>query len=165
MSSQQHLAIMIVEDNRADVHLLKEALHQAEIDFTPIVFADGESAFRYIDGDAGTETRPIPDVAILDLNVPKRDGSEVLAHIRRNPRWRHIVIFIFSSSPKRVMLDRAAQADCYITKPTELDEFLKVGEEIRNCVEAVRATRTLLSTIEIAGRQQLDDLLICPESV
>jgi len=164
MSSQQRLTIMILEDNRADVLLLKEALHKAEMEFTPIIFADGESAFSYID-EAGTEIKPLPDVAILDLNVPKRDGSEVLAQIRRHPGWRHIPVVIFSSSTKRVMLDRAAQADCYITKPTELAEFLQIGKEIRTCVEAVRATRTLLSTMEIAGRQQLDDLLTCSEPV
>ncbi len=153
-SQQQRLTIMILEDNRADVRLLKEALHRAEMDFTPIVFEDGESACRYIDGEAGTENRPLVDAAILDLNMTKRDGSEVLAHIRRHPNWRHIAVVIFSSSPKRVMLDRAAQADGYITKPNELDEFLRVGEEIRDCVEAVRATRTLCSTIEIAERKQ-----------
>jgi two-component system, chemotaxis family, response regulator Rcp1 len=162
MNSQQRLTIMILEDNRADVLLLKEALHKAEMEFIPIIFADGESAFRYID-EAGTEIKPLPDLAILDLNVPKRDGSEVLAQIRRHSAWRQIPVVIFSSSTKRVMLDRAAQADCYITKPAELAEFLQIGEEIRNCVEAVRATRTLLSTMEIAGRQQLDDLLTCSE--
>jgi chemotaxis family two-component system response regulator Rcp1 len=118
------------------------------MDFTAIIFEDGESAFRYIDGEAGPETKPVPDVAILDLNVPKRDGSEVLAHIRRNPRLQHIPVVILSSSPKRVMLDRAAQADCYITKPNELDEFLRIGEEIRSCVEAARATR-ILSQISV----------------
>lgn len=150
---------MILEDNRADVYLLKQAMHKAEMDFTPIVFEDGESACRYIDCEAGTENKPLPDVAILDLNVVRRDGSEVLAHIRRHPNWRHIAVVMFSSSPKWVMLNRAAQADCYITKPTELDEFLRVGEEIRDCLEAVRVSRTLCSTIEKPRRKHVDDVL------
>jgi two-component system, chemotaxis family, response regulator Rcp1 len=142
MSTQERLIIMILEDNPADVHLLKEALLRAEMNFTALVFEDGESAFRYIDGGDGPETSPILDAAILDLNVPKRNGSEVLTHIRSNLRLRHIPVVIFSSSPKHVMRDRAAQANCYITKPTDLNEFLRVGEQVRDCVEAVRAVRT-----------------------
>lgn len=141
MSEQQRLRVMIVEDNRADVYLLKQALHKAGMNFTAIVFGDGESAFRYIDGEAGTETNPIPDVAILDLNIPKRDGCEVLAYIRRNPRLRGMAVVVLSSSPQRIMRNRTGQADCYITKPNELDEFLRIGEKIRDCVEAVRETR------------------------
>lgn len=151
-SQQQHLTIMILEDNPVDAFFLDDALHNAEMDFTPILFEDGESACRYIDGGAGTENTPLPDLAILDLNVPRRDGSEVLAHIRRNPDWRHVAVVIFSSTPKQVMKNQAAHADCYITKPTRLDEFLRIGEEIRDCLEAVRATRTPCSAIEIAGR-------------
>jgi CheY-like chemotaxis protein len=131
---------MIMEDNRADVYLLKQALRKADIDFTAIIFEDGESAFKYIDGEAGSEIKPIPDLAILDLNVPNRDGSEVLAYIRRNPRFRNMAVVVLSSSPKKVMRDRAAQADCYITKPDELNEFLRIGEEIRNCLDAVRSS-------------------------
>ena len=136
---------MIVEDNRADVFLLKKALHKADICFTAIVFEDGESAFRYIDGEPCFETKPRLDLAILDLNVPKRDGSEVLAHIRRNPKLRHIPVVVLSSSPRQLMRDRAAQADCYLTKPSQLDEFLQIGEQIRDCVEAVRATADVRS--------------------
>jgi two-component system, chemotaxis family, response regulator Rcp1 len=140
MGFPQQLTIMIVEDNRADVFLLKKALHKADICFTAIVFEDGESAFRYIDGEPCLETRSTPDLAILDLNLPKRDGSEVLAHIRRNRKLQHIPVVVLSSSPRQLMRDRAAQADCYITKPSQLDEFLQIGEQIRDCVEAVRAT-------------------------
>jgi CheY-like chemotaxis protein len=160
MTFPQHMTIMILEDNRLDVYLLEKALRKAEIDFTSIVHEDGESAFRYIDGEARGEMRSIPDVAILDLNMPNRDGGEVLAHIRSNPKWRHIVVLILSSSPKRIMLDRAAQADGYITKPVSLKAFLEIGEEIRNRIEAVRATRALLSATEIAERQQLSHRLI-----
>jgi chemotaxis family two-component system response regulator Rcp1 len=136
---QHRLTIMIVEDNRADVYLLKEALHTAKIQFTAVVLEDGESAFRYIDGELGFEARPRPDLAILDLNVPRRDGSEVLAHIRRTPSWRQIPVVMLSSSPKRVMLEHAAHADCYIVKPCELEEFLQIGEQIRECLKSTQA--------------------------
>jgi two-component system, chemotaxis family, response regulator Rcp1 len=143
ISTRQHLTIMIVEDNPCDVFLLKQALHKADMVFTAIVFEDGDRAFRYIDGEGGLEPALTPDVAILDLNVPKRDGSEVLAHIRGNRSLQHIPVIVLSSSPKHVMLDRAAQADCYITKPNELDEFVRIGATIRDCVEAVRSARSL----------------------
>ena len=142
MNPEQHLTIMILEDNRADIYLLQEALRKAEIAFTALIFEDGESAFRYLDREAGWDTKPVLDVAILDLNVPRRNGSEVLNHIRGNPKLFHIPVVIFSSSPKDVMRDQAAQADCYITKPTELDAFLQIGEEIRDCVQSVREART-----------------------
>jgi two-component system, chemotaxis family, response regulator Rcp1 len=143
MSSQNPLTIMIVEDNHADVHLLKKALIKAEIDFQAIVFGDGESAFRYIDGAVEPGSVPPPDAAILDLNAPKRNGSEVLVHIREHPKLRHIPVVILSSSPKDVMRNQAAQADCYITKPSDLDMFLAIGREIRDCVETVRTDRSL----------------------
>lgn len=139
MSSEERLTIMILEDNPGDVRLLKEALLTAEMDFRAIVFGDGESAFRYIDAEA--EIGPAPDVAILDLNVPKRDGSEVLAHIREHPKLRDIPVVVLSSSPKDVMRNQAAQADCYITKPNELEAFLGIGREIRDCVQTVCAAR------------------------
>jgi two-component system, chemotaxis family, response regulator Rcp1 len=116
------------------------------MNFRAIVFGDGESAFRYIDEEVGPETKPMPDVAILDLNVPKRDGSEVLAYLRGSPKLRHIPAVVLSSSPKHVIRDRAAQADCYITKPNELEAFLGIGKEIRDCVETVRAARISFST-------------------
>src|SRR6476659_3885221 len=99
MGFPQQLTIMIVEDNRADVLLLKKALHKADICFTAIVFEDGESAFRFIDGESCLETNSSLDLAILDLNVPKRDGSEVLAHIRSNHKLQHIPVVVLSSSP------------------------------------------------------------------
>jgi chemotaxis family two-component system response regulator Rcp1 len=140
MSVQEEiLTIMILEDNRADVHLLKEALRQAGMKFQAIVFADGESAFRYIDGGPGFESIPRPDAAILDLNVPKRNGSEVLSHIRAHPGLQEIPVIILSSSPQQVMRDQAAQADCYITKPSDLAKFLAIGPVIGDCVQTARA--------------------------
>jgi chemotaxis family two-component system response regulator Rcp1 len=143
MTTQKHLTIMIVEDNSADVYLLKKALETARMDFKAVVFEEGETAFKYVDGEAGFNAEPPPDVAILDLNIPKHNGAEVLAHIRGKPKLRLIPIVILSSSPKQVMRDQAAQADCYITKPTELQAFIGIGQEIRNCIESVRAARIL----------------------
>jgi len=147
MDPQQHLTIMILEDNRADVYLLKQALKQAELNFTGVVFEDGEKALEYLESEA----RPtMPDLAILDLNVPKQDGSQVLAYIRGSPRYRELAVVMFSSSPKQYTRDKAAQADCYLVKPAELEAFLKIGEEIRDCLASVRAGRPLSQLAEAA---------------
>lgn len=151
MNSQQPLRILILEDNRADVCLLKRALQMAAIDFTAIIFEDGEGAMRYIDQDSVPEGKPMLDLAILDLNVPKCDGAEVLAYIRSSPQLQHIPVVVFSSSPTHVMLHRTAQADCYITKPCELDEFLRIGEQIRDCLH-----RKMTSLYEPCESQQLN---------
>jgi CheY-like chemotaxis protein len=140
MGTRRALTIMILEDNVSDVFLLAQALHIAEIDLTPVVFADGESALTYVDGismPGGQSSQSRLDAAVLDLNVPKRDGSEVLAHIRQNPALRGMAVIILSSSPRHVMMDRAANADCYLTKPDDFDQYLRIGSDIRRCIEAV----------------------------
>lgn len=124
---------MILEDNAVDVILLKGALRKADLDFTALLFEDGESAFKYINTDA-RPSKPRLDAAILDLNVPGRDGSEVLAQIRQSPELKHIVAIIFSSLPKAVMISRAVHADCYITKPSDLNQYLALGQEMRLCI-------------------------------
>lgn len=144
MSDQRHLTIMVLEDNVGDVILLKRALNSAKIDFTAVVFEDGESALSYLDLNASAgATTPNLDVAILDLNVPKRDGSEVLAHIRNSPKCQHIAAIMLSSSPQHVMMSQAAQADCYITKPNDLNEYLSIGGQIAQCIDNVQRANTL----------------------
>lgn len=144
--TNQALLVMIVEDNHTDVYLVKEALRKAKMNFTALVFGDGESAIRYIRGEAEPQQRLMPDLAILDLNVPKRDGSEVLGQIRSHPELRHMAVVVLSSSPKHIMQNRAAEADCYITKPNELDEFLNIGEQIRDCLIVAADRSRICST-------------------
>src|SRR5580692_10670675 len=104
--SPEPLKIMILEDNLADVFLLKEALKEAGVEFTAEVFSDGDTANRYV---RSTDSAQI-NLAILDLNVPRRDGGEVLACIRETEHLKDLPVVVLSSTPNDMMRQRAASA-------------------------------------------------------
>lgn len=112
-----------MEDNPADSYLLKEAIHAEEPACHTTALSDGESAINYL-------SRERPDIVVLDLNIPRRDGVEVLHFIREQSRLDGVVVIIFSSSPKDAIRRKAPQADAHIQKPFDLDLFLKVGASI-----------------------------------
>jgi len=125
-----------VEDNPADVYLIEEALRTHGVECDMKWLRDGEQALTWLadNGDA------CPDLVLLDLNLPRVDGKEVLARIRRTPRLSatRVAIMTSSDSPqdRREMADLGA--DCYIKKPPTLDEFLEVGNTIKNLLALVR---------------------------
>jgi CheY-like chemotaxis protein len=124
------MTIFLAEDNPADVYLLKEALGtEADKDIEMVVAEDGEEALDFVcqrGRFAGCEP---PDLIVLDLNLPKTDGSDILRCIRESDRLRAtpVIVLTSSDSPR----DRAAAerlgASCYITKPSDLDAFLALG--------------------------------------
>jgi CheY-like chemotaxis protein len=85
----------------------------------------------YLSHQSGFEGQPLPDLVILDLNLRKVDGPEVLAYIRRTPELQSLRVIILSSSPEDVMKSNAEQADYYIEKPTDAASFLNLGQRIR----------------------------------
>lgn len=136
---EQHLQVLIIEDNPGDVYLLKEAL-QAVCPCNFRVLSHGDRAFAFFEGrvDEGSFT---PDVVVLDLNLPGKEGSEVLQLIRRSPAHQSLPVIILSSSPTDVMKSRVATADCYMTKPIDLDDFMALGKEIVECCRRVTKDR------------------------
>jgi two-component system, chemotaxis family, response regulator Rcp1 len=130
MQTTQPIKILIVEDNPADVFLTREALNRQGLDLHIESLTDGERALNYLSRAGEYAIAGIPDLIILDLNVPKIGGPELLRFIRRTPELRHLCVVILSSSPHDVIGDDAAQASCYIQKPATLREFLAVGEKI-----------------------------------
>ncbi|MBC7928120.1 MAG: response regulator [Bryobacteraceae bacterium] len=121
------LQILLIEDNPADVYLLEEALRLNTLcEIT--VLSNGDSAGRYL-SQIG-ETRSRPDFIILDLNLPGPDGTELLGLIRSIPALASVYVAVLSSSPKDVVGFRAAEANCYLRKSSNLDEFMALGEEI-----------------------------------
>lgn len=122
------LSILVAEDNPADVYLLREALlagaSPAAIDLT--IVGDGEQAIEHLSSQS---TAPRLDLIVLDLNLPKSDGLEVLRYIRSRPDLAGIPVVIFTSSDSP--RDRGAiedlGADSFLTKPSDLDSFLAVG--------------------------------------
>jgi len=138
VKKSEPLNILLVEDNEADVFLLKEALSaHALCKFT--VIGHGDEVSDYFKHNGPAVGMPGPDLVVLDLNLPGKDGMEVLSLIRSNSELRDLVVAVVSSSPKDVMKKKTAQADCYVTKPVYLNEFLAIGKELLACIEASAA--------------------------
>lgn len=119
--------ILLVEDNPGDADLVAEAVSRFSVPPRLSVVADGDSALRFLrtrDDDPGAD---LPDLIMLDLNLPKKDGREVLAAVKADDALRHIPVVIFTSSAAdrdRLQAYRLA-ASCYITKPADLEQFFE----------------------------------------
>jgi two-component system, chemotaxis family, response regulator Rcp1 len=130
--------VLIIEDNPVDVYMVQCALRK-ELDWTTetTVADDGEKAIELLLQHSGRPIRDWPDLVILDLNLPKRDGVEVLEVIRGTNELRGLPVIVLSSSPMDVMKNKFnkvnLEANCYVTKPPDLDEFLALGKRIRSC--------------------------------
>jgi DNA-binding response OmpR family regulator len=114
------------------VELIRFALMKSEIHCRLSVLADGEQAFKYLDEvDAGTAE--CPSLFVLDLNLPKRPGTDVLARIRRSPFCKDVPVVVLSSSAATNHKEEARLlgASTYITKPSDLDAFLNIGELLK----------------------------------
>jgi CheY-like chemotaxis protein len=122
--------ILLVEDNLGDVDLAKEALGQFKTPYTLRVASDGEQALEFLfESDSG---KGGPDLILLDLNLPKTDGREVLAIIKNDERLGSIPVIILTSSNAERDIQQAYQlhANCFLTKPTEIEVFFAMFEEI-----------------------------------
>jgi CheY-like chemotaxis protein len=130
--------VLIIEDNPFDVYMVQCAL-QKELDWTTetTIAGDGDKAIELLLQHSSRPIRERPDLVILDLNLPKRDGVEVLELIRTTNGLRGLPVVVLSSSPMDVMKSRFkkvnVEANCYVTKPPDLDEFLALGKRIRSC--------------------------------
>ncbi len=128
------IEILMVEDNPGDVRLTVEALKEGKIRNNFNTVADGVEALAYLrrQGPYAEATRP--DLILLDLNLPKKSGPEVLAEIKEDPDLRRIpvVILTVSKAEQDILKTYNLHANCYITKPVELDQFLEVVKSIEN---------------------------------
>lgn len=130
--------LLIIEDNPADVDLLRRALLTAQLDFELTVVDDGADALALLHPGAGM---PAPDLAIVDLNLPKHSGLEVIERMRANPTFHEVPVVILTSSSApgdRSGLDKF-RITKYIVKPADLEEFMRIGGQIREVLEAGRA--------------------------
>ena len=123
----QKVQILLAEDNPADVYLIEEALREHGVDFHITGAEDGEAAINLL--QAGSLK---PDIVLLDLNMPKRSGGEVLDQLRRTS-GKEIPVLILTSSDSPADREEALRlgATRYIRKPTGLDEFLQIGATIK----------------------------------
>jgi CheY-like chemotaxis protein len=126
------IEILLVEDNPGDVRLTMEALREAKVCNRIHTVYDGMQALAFLNRVGSYVNVPSPDLILLDLNLPKKDGREVLASIKANERIRHIpvVILTTSKSEEDIVKSYELQASCYVTKPVDLDQFLEVVKSI-----------------------------------
>ena len=126
------IEILLVEDSPGDVRLTQEAFKDAKVLVNLQVAGDGEEAMAFLKREGKYSSKPRPDIILLDLNLPKKDGRAVLAEIKEDPNLQTIpvVILTTSASEADVLKSYSLHANCYITKPVDLDGFLKVVKSI-----------------------------------
>ena len=126
--------ILLVEDNPGDVRLTREALKDARVINNLQVAADGVEAMAFLKRQGGYENAIRPDLILLDLNLPKKDGREVLSEIKADTSLRRIPVVILTTSKAEedVLRTYDLHANCYITKPVDLEKFIEVISAIED---------------------------------
>ena len=126
--------ILLVEDNPADVLLMQEAFSDSTIVEDIHIAIDGEEALDFVHKKGKFQDAITPDLILLDLNLPKIDGREVLAELNKDDRLRRIPVIVLSSSKveKDILESYDNSANCYIVKPIELEKFVKIVEMIES---------------------------------
>ena len=124
--------ILVAEDNPADVYLLREAFSQQGQDVEMIVVTDGEQALEFVEKQGEFANAQTPDLVVLDLNLPKSEGSDVLRCIRRTEAYTGVPVVVLTSSdsPRDRKTIESLGASCFITKPSDLDSFLALGRTL-----------------------------------
>jgi len=122
---RSHLEVLLVEDSPGDVRLTQEAFREANMAIRLHVAADGVEAMAFLNHEGPHATAPRPDLILLDLNLPKMDGREVLARIKADATLKTIptVILTTSESEADIIKSYQLQANCYLSKPVQLDAF------------------------------------------
>ena len=118
--------ILLVEDNPGDVELIHEALQFGRVLNRISVATDGEAALAFLNRAGGFENAPRPDLILLDLNLPKKDGFEVLREVKSRPDVSCVPVVILTSSraDRDILKSYNLHANCFISKPVDVDEFL-----------------------------------------
>jgi two-component system response regulator len=126
--------ILIVEDNPGDARLIKEVLDGTKIFTSLHMVKDGVEAMEFLRNEGKFKSVPKPDLIILDLNLPRKDGREVLSEIKTDPELKHIptVIMTISQAEEDILKSYNLHANCYITKPIDLNQFIKVVKSIED---------------------------------
>jgi two-component system, chemotaxis family, response regulator Rcp1 len=138
------IEILLVEDNPGDARLTREALRDAKVRNNLHVVPDGVEALAFLRRQGKYATAPSSDLILLDLNLPKKDGREVLQEIKKDDALRHIPIVILTTSQaeKDILESYRLWANAYVTKPVELEQFLKVVRSIEHFwLEIVKLSR------------------------
>jgi CheY-like chemotaxis protein len=126
MRLMKQIDILLVEDNEGDILLISEALEEGKVINSINIARDGEKAIDYLEKRGGNKEAISPDLIILDVNLPRKNGHEVLEYVKESEHLKHIPVIMLttSSSEKDIIKSYKNHANCYITKPVEADAFL-----------------------------------------
>jgi CheY-like chemotaxis protein len=130
-------SIVVIEDNPADAFLVQEAITTYKVHANVLVVRDGEDAIRLIDRVDNDDKTSCPELFLLDLNIPTKNGEEVLSHIRNSRRCNAtpVVVVTSSDSPRDRARTNALGANRYFRKPSDYDSFIQLGEVVREVLE------------------------------
>jgi len=128
----KEIEILLVEDNAGDVRLTEEALREGKVKNRLHIARDGVEAIEILRRSGKYAGAPRPDLVLLDLNLPRKDGREVLAEIKADPNLKTlpVVVLTTSSAEADILKTYQLHANCYIQKPVDLDQFVKVVRSI-----------------------------------
>jgi CheY-like chemotaxis protein len=126
--------ILLVEDNPGDVRLTQEALKEAKVRNNLHVVEDGVEAMAFLKREGAYASAPLPDLILLDLNLPRKDGREVLEEIKQDDRLKRVPVVVLTTSQAEEDILRSynLHANCYVNKPVDLDEFIKIVKSIED---------------------------------
>jgi len=128
------IEILLVEDNPGDARLTREVLNDAKVINNISVARDGEEAMAFLRREGTYADALRPDLILLDLNLPRKDGREVLAEIKQDPDLRRIPVVILTTSQAEedILKSYNLHANCYLTKPVDLDQFISLVQAVEN---------------------------------
>jgi two-component system, chemotaxis family, response regulator Rcp1 len=132
--SDDTIEVLLVEDNSGDVRLIREAMTGAKVRTHFNVVTDGEQAMAFLRSDKAISAAVRPDLILLDLNLPRKNGTEVLSEMRADPVLHGIPVVVLTSSAAEQDIRRTYElnANCYLTKPADLEEFIRVVQLIED---------------------------------
>ncbi|RAM49153.1 response regulator [Mastigocladus laminosus UU774] len=133
-TDEKHRTIFLVEDNKADIRLIQEALKHSMIPHQIIIVRDGMDAMAYLRQEGEYANAPRPDLILLDLNLPKKDGREVLAEIKTDPRLKRIPVVVLTTSHNEedIFHSYDLHVNCYITKSRNLSQLFQIVKGIED---------------------------------
>ncbi len=132
--SRNTIEILLVEDNPGDVRLTMEAMKEGKVLNRVSVVEDGMEAMAFLRREGPYADSPKPDLILLDLNLPRKDGREVLAEIKKDEKLKCIPVVILTTSQaeRDILMTYELHANCYISKPVQFDEFIQVVKLIED---------------------------------
>lgn len=128
------IEILLVEDSPSDAALTTEALHEGRVLNNLSIVQDGEQALAFVRREGEYASAPRPDLILLDLNLPRKDGREVLAEIKSDPSLKCIPVVVLTTSRDEsdVLAAYGRNANCYLAKPVDLDKFIEIVRSVDN---------------------------------